>query len=1266
MNTLKAPSLHSLLDSDHGSNDSLLAESLQLDIEELDDEEYSIPAVDTLPTLESVLSEIDSDLDSVSALGVRQTNGNGTGTQSSIADECEHIRGGSTPTPSLDEQMKLESILRHVVLHGVTAQLTSAVDRVDAGLATSCAVAMMIAVGTSHGHILAFDCTQTLKWCCQEGVAQGAVSAMAFNEDSTRLLAGYARGAILMIDTQTGDVIRTLGEVITPNTGVLHLKWTNRPALALCSDSGGSVWSLNFTRRLGIRGCDSRCLFSGARGEVCTVEPLLLGDEDHPLKTYTLVALATLSKFFVVLIRPRLKVIKFHPMSGYPECLPLLAWQMVLIQAADSTRSIDPVLAAARGSDLFFHQIVYNSGRISLLFLRHIQLSYNLLAIHWLGPKSIACLDTKEILHLSDVRTNRELEVIDLSNVGLMYNSAQFKGLATGGNVSPALALAGAAACYSTVVSQGNQLYLLGGKSLHGISARAWSDRISYLTSMQRWDEAIELAIEGYRAAAGRHRRIVSSKERILRMYEEYLSVTKKTPELCLEAIVACLIEIQERQLLWDELYDRLPSTDRYLQIIAKHIECDHLDAVAPSVAQVMCDYFWKKGETTRLENLILKLSWQCLDLHQVLTICRKERLYRAQMYLNTKALGDYTISLTDLVPQIELAGDDLHLGNCVLVYVSSCLAGRGYPTGEIAPETIPTVKHEVLRCLTVTHSKNAPEDELPYPYLRKLLQFDTRETLNVISLAFQEKEFNGELGLSQRQRIINILLEILTPEHASWSQIGALLNFIAQQIASRELPENEALLEKVVAYLTAPTEEPLSRREHFEREQTWLELLCSNCLDHIATEQLLEIARQNRCYHVAEHLLERLGRYEEVFECYLLDEFRRGQLFAYIAQHAGDVRRQVYPLVVRNLCQLVDINCEQAARVLVDNFMRYLSNFLQLLEKADVPERLFRFLEALLKHSVQLETTDLERYLELLCQYRPEEVIDFLKSNDSYRLDNAVRTIKRYDLSAPLIYLYEKQGDYQSAYEVAVETLKAAPDSAAEMCALQVSALCTRASSVLTEPDREQLWFALLHLVLARNDLTAITKNILHSASEFVDLSKLVQLVLTSGTNTGNFGDIKHLLIGMLSNSAYETLLLQTTARILGHDLHEKFAHERRLALRGLTVKSVKCMVCRGRLYNTDRQPVVVMGDCGHAMHQQCATNFCTVPIDSPTEGPGSGAASTKKRLKCPRCDAVVEEECSIRTPECYVDCNPYVGNDSNTNEGPSTLKLSAPPRVG
>lgn len=220
------------------------------------------------------------------------------------------------------------------------------------------AVNNFIAVGTSHGYILGFDAAQTLRWCCQEFSSHGAVAALSLNADSSRLLAGFARGQIIMIDTKNGDVVRILTDVITPNSGVLHIKWTARPNLALCSDSGGSVWSLSFTKRLGIRGYESRCLFSGARGEVCAMEPLNVIEFDHPIKNSCLVALATLTKFFVVMIRPRLKVIKFQPMSGPGECLPLLAWQMVLIQAADTSKTIEPVLAAGRGNQLYFYQVI--------------------------------------------------------------------------------------------------------------------------------------------------------------------------------------------------------------------------------------------------------------------------------------------------------------------------------------------------------------------------------------------------------------------------------------------------------------------------------------------------------------------------------------------------------------------------------------------------------------------------------------------------------------------------------------------------------------------------------------------------------------------------------------------------------------------------------------------------------------------------------------------------------------------------------------------
>lgn len=71
--------------------------------------------------------------------------------------------------------------------------------------------------------------------------------------------------------------------------------------------------------------------------------------------------------------------------------------------------------------------------------LQQLNLGYSLLSCHWLNTRTLALLDASEAFHLVDVRTREELETIDLAGVGLVYNSAHFKGLATGGNVSKAM-----------------------------------------------------------------------------------------------------------------------------------------------------------------------------------------------------------------------------------------------------------------------------------------------------------------------------------------------------------------------------------------------------------------------------------------------------------------------------------------------------------------------------------------------------------------------------------------------------------------------------------------------------------------------------------------------------------------------------------------------------------------------------------------------------------------------------------------------------------
>lgn len=56
-----------------------------------------------MPSLESVLSELDAESDVISDAGFK-----------------------ATPTPSLDDQLKTGTMFRHIILQGVTSQIASA------------------------------------------------------------------------------------------------------------------------------------------------------------------------------------------------------------------------------------------------------------------------------------------------------------------------------------------------------------------------------------------------------------------------------------------------------------------------------------------------------------------------------------------------------------------------------------------------------------------------------------------------------------------------------------------------------------------------------------------------------------------------------------------------------------------------------------------------------------------------------------------------------------------------------------------------------------------------------------------------------------------------------------------------------------------------------------------------------------------------------------------------------------------------------------
>ena len=380
-------------------------------------------------------------------------------------------------------------------------RMCSAAERVNAGSPTCMTTTSIIAIGTQHGFILVFDSAQVIKWflgSAEIGGTYGAVSSLAVNADSSRLLAGFARGHLLEFDLTTGKTVRSMSDAHPPGTAILHTRYPDDPNYALIPDSGGSVIELNFRRGLMGASATSRCIFSGSRGEVCTLEPLCIASyPSHPLSDHSIVALATISKVIVISVRPKLRVLLTSPLTGIvapsvyrsslyvnyttiynvipgdPETLPLLSWQFVVIQTTSSSRVVDPVLTFARKNTIHFYQISVNlSDKIVFNPLQRVVVGFTLLSLSWLNTRCLALLDTQEHVHMLDVRTQESLETVDLTDVGLVYGTQFFKGLATGGNVSAAFSLGGEMAIYNSTTPFTNQLLMLGKKSFHVLIIR--------------------------------------------------------------------------------------------------------------------------------------------------------------------------------------------------------------------------------------------------------------------------------------------------------------------------------------------------------------------------------------------------------------------------------------------------------------------------------------------------------------------------------------------------------------------------------------------------------------------------------------------------------------------------------------------------------------------------------------------------------------------------------------------------------------------------
>ncbi len=184
------------------------------------------------------------------------------------------------------------------------------------------------------------------------------------------------------------------------------------------------------------------------------------------------------------------------------------------------------------------------------------------------------------------------------------------------------------------------------------------------------------------------------------------------------------------------------------------------------------------------------------------------------------------------------------------------------------------------------------------------------------------------------------------------------------------------------------------------------------------------------------------------------------------------------YYLDDENQQQQVGGEKEPKSQELLFKFMKGLFDLAELIK----PDRKYIF------YMSQFTAEFCELYVDLICVYQPESILNTLKvtlSDYSYRLDECLRTCRKRKAWEGVAYLLEASGQIEAAFTLKSEKLAGLiceleqgilrlGDTEVEFIRSRIDAnlvslvqLCQRNSQSLNEATKEKIWFTLFDEVM-------------------------------------------------------------------------------------------------------------------------------------------------------------------------------------------------------
>lgn len=497
--------------------------------------------------------------------------------------------------------------------------------------------------------------------------------------------------------------------------------------------------------------------------------------------------------------------------------------------------------------------------------------------------------------------------------------------------------------------------------------------------------------------------------------------------ELAEAAIAACIVA-GDQDFLFDTVfswYDDHEQGGLFLDVLEPHILDGTIVSIPPPALKLLIDHFQTTHSPSELEKMICLLDTSSMDIDQVTTLCKKYNLYDAYIYVWNSALADFTSPLDEL---LQLAHETALVNGSVLYasradnaakifpYLSYTLTGRVYPTETSMSDAFQwSAKSQIYDYFFVAVPKQtrnmqatrSSQDSIePYSNLRRILKYDTPNFMSALNEGFEDTFLNSNeddvtnamsaqaVALQKttynRQFIVLVMLDVMSTGFTAEDTI------YLDMFVSRNLPKYP----QYMLLSGTALQDILTRLCHYPDEgfkdecQLSVEYLLS--VFHPSNMRtVISLLHEAQFYRVLKTVYRQEDQFENVVRMYFEDDEDRAEVFKVICEFLdpkssipNDQRQAIRELLRVHAADLLELDIHESAATANSVAKELHSHFLSVLEGDEQGQ--YRYLDALYSadsrataptSTEQLDSSLLEAYVRLMCQFDPDKVSSYVEN---------------------------------------------------------------------------------------------------------------------------------------------------------------------------------------------------------------------------------------------------------------------------------------------